>query len=248
VRTFRLLVSYDGTAFHGWQVQPGLRTVQGVMEESLERVLDQGGVRIHGAGRTDAGVHARGQVASFSAETSLPARAIAPRLARELPADIAVRSASEAPPEFHARHSALARRYSYRLLQEDDLLLSRFAWRPRCPVKPEALAGATAALGGEHDFAAFESSGSPAITRCRVTQARWQPWEGGVQFDIVADHFLYHMVRGIVGTALDLSDAPDPAAAMRAVLASRDRRQAGRNAPPQGLCLEQVVYDEGGVA
>jgi tRNA pseudouridine38-40 synthase len=248
VRTFRLLVSYDGTAFHGWQVQPGLRTVQGVMEAGLEQVLGASGVRIHGAGRTDTGVHARGQVASFSAETSLPARAIAPRFARALPEDVAVRSASEVAPEFHARHSAVARRYSYRLLREDDMLWARFAWRPRRSVKPDALERATAALEGEHDFAAFESSGSPSATRCRIARARWRPWEGGVQLDIVADHFLYHMVRGIVGTALDLSDARDPAAAMRAVLASRDRRKAGRNAPPQGLCLEQVFYDEGGGA
>ena len=236
-------MAYDGTSFHGWQAQPGLRTVQGVMEEALTRVCEGQVSRIRGAGRTDAGVHARGQVASFTVETSLPARALPPRFAQELPDDVRVRAACETNAGFDARRSARLRRYSYRLLRDDDVLLARYAWAPRRPLRREALACATAVLEGEHDFASFESSGSPTVTTCRVERARWREWERGVELEIAADHFLYHMVRGIVGTALELSAESDPAGAMRGVLAARDRAAAGRNAPPQGLCLEQVHYD-----
>src|SRR5438552_18032744 len=104
MRTLRLLVAYDGTRFHGWQVQPGVRTVQGVLEQALSRVLDEPGVRLTGAGRTDQGVHARGQVASFTTESSLPARALPPLLGRRLPPDVRVRRAAEVPAGFHARH------------------------------------------------------------------------------------------------------------------------------------------------
>uniref|UniRef100_A0A832I5F7 tRNA pseudouridine synthase A n=1 Tax=Eiseniibacteriota bacterium TaxID=2212470 RepID=A0A832I5F7_UNCEI len=244
MRTFRMTVAYDGTAFHGWQVQPGLRTVQGELERAIEEATGER-TRVHGAGRTDAGVHARGQVASFELATDLPARALGARLARRLPPDVAVRALVEAPAGFHARHSATGRRYAYRLLKEDDVLLGRFAWRPRQPVRPAALERATRALEGEHDFSAFQSVATqPPDPRCRVSRARWLPWEGGWRLDIVSDHFLYHMVRAVVGTALAVSAAADPAAAMRAVLASRDRARAGSNAPAHGLCLEQVFYGE----
>lgn len=243
MRTFRLTVAYDGTAFHGWQVQPGRRTVQGVIEEALAEVMEGGDIRIAGAGRTDSGVHARGQVASFRADTHLPPRAFAPRLNRILPGDVRVVDAAEAPETFHARHSARGRRYAYRLLAAPDLLLSRIAWFAGERPDPAALERATRPLEGEHDCRSFESSGSPATrTVCRVSRARWRPWEGGVMLDIVADHFLYHMVRAVVGTALAVSSSADPAAAMRRVLAARDRQRAGRNAPPHGLCLEQVFY------
>lgn len=237
-----MTVAYDGTGFHGWQVQPGCRTVQGVIEEALAQVLERD-TRVTGAGRTDAGVHARGQVASFEADTRLPARALAPRLNRLLPADVRVRESEEAPAGFHARHSAIARRYAYRLLRSADVLLERIAWWPRRDLEAPALERATRVVEGEHDFTALESSGSPSPRPvCRVSRARWRPWEGGLMLDVVADHFLYHMVRGLVGTALLASRATDPARAMRQVIEARDRSRAGVNAPPQGLTLEQVFY------
>lgn len=242
MRRLRLLVAYDGAGFHGWQRQPGRRTVQGELEAQLSAVLEEP-VTVRGAGRTDAGCHARGQVASFDTASRLPAGALPPRLHRRLPADLRVREAREAAPDFDARRSATARRYAYRLLAEDDVLLSRFAWRPPRRIDGDALARAVEPLAGEHDCAAFQSAGStPVATVCRVEHAAWRPWEGGMCLDIVADHFLYHMVRTIVGTALAFSAAPDPAAAMRACLASRDRRRAGPTAPAHGLCLERVYY------
>jgi tRNA pseudouridine38-40 synthase len=240
----KLVVAYDGAGFDGWQRQPERRTVQGVLEEALSAVLGES-VRLTGAGRTDAGCHARGQVASCSTAATLPAGAMAPVLNRRLPDDVRVRSASEASPGFDARRSAIARRYAYRLLSEDDVLYSRFAWHPRRPIRPEGLARAIAPLQGEHDCAAFQSTGStPGVSVCDVTHAAWRPWEGGLQLDITANHFLYHMVRSIVGTALELQSDADPGAAMREVMASRDRGQAGPTAPAHGLCLEEVIYPE----
>lgn len=243
MRTFRLLVAYDGTDFHGWQRQPGQRTVQGVLEEALGGVLGMAEVSAQGAGRTDAGVHARGQVASLRAETRLPVSALVPTLGARLPRDVRVLAASEAAESFDARRSALARRYAYRLLGADDPLLGRFAWRPRRWPAAGGLERATRVLEGEHDFSSFRSAGSSDVQPlCRVHRAGWRAWEGGLQLDIVADHFLYHMVRSIVGTALDAAAAADPAREMRGVLAACDRAAAGLTAPAHGLCLEQVFY------
>lgn len=235
-------MAYDGTGFHGWQRQPGLRTVQGALEVALEQVLGEP-VALTGAGRTDAGVHARGQVATFRSRTTLPARAIAALVGRRLPADLEVRGAHDAPAGFDARRSARARRYAYRLLDRPDVLLSRIAWHPRRRLDADTLAAAVIPLEGRHDCGAFQASGgSPRRTECVVHRAGWRRWEGGLMFEIVADHFLYHMVRNIVGTALQVAAAADPARAMREVIASRRRERAGATVPPQGLCLEQVFY------
>jgi len=245
MRTVRLVVAYDGTGFHGWQTQPEMRTVQRSIEEVLADVLNEPDVRLHGAGRTDSGVHARGQVASFVTEAALPARAFAPLLNRRLPGDVRVREAADAPSGFHARHSARARRYAYRLLEREDVLIERFAWACRRRFDAERLDRATRCLEGEADFSAFQSTGSsPANPRCRVHRARWSRQRGGARLDIVADHFLYHMVRNIVGTALAAAASPDPAAAMREVLVSGSRARGGVTVPAHGLCLERVYYDE----
>lgn len=243
-RTFRLTVAYDGSAFHGWQKQPDQRTVQGELERALAAVLGREELTVNGAGRTDTGVHARGQVASFVAETSLPASGILALARRLLPDDVRITAASEAPAAFHARHSARARRYAYRLADRDDVLVGRFAWAAG-PVDGPALASATSVLLGEHDCSAFAAKGSSDVNPvCRVRRASWSRWEWGWRFDVEADHFLYHMVRNLVGSALRAQREHDPAAWMRAVLESRERSRAGATSPPHGLCLEAVTYDE----
>ena len=242
-RTFRLTVAYDGTAFHGWQRQPGVRTVQGELEGALAVVLASAEVTVAGAGRTDAGVHARGQVASFRHESHLPARAFPPLLNRSLPRDVRVTAASEEPEGFHARHSARARRYRYRLLAAPDVLAERYAWAP--PVLPPfaALAESAQVLRGTHDCSAFQTvSRTPADPVCHVHVARWTEHPDGAEFEVVADHFLYRMVRNLVGTSLAAAARPEPGVHMRAVLESRDRRRRMGPAPPQGLSLEQVYY------
>lgn len=202
-------------------------------------------VTLTGAGRTDSGCHARGQVASFTTRATLPARAVVPELRRRLPADLLVASAADVASDFDARRSALARRYVYRLLDRDDVLERRFAWHPRVAIDAYGLARAVQPLEGEHDCTSFQASGgSPTCPRCRIDRARWDRWEGGWRFEVVANHFLYHMVRNIVGTALQLAGRPDPDREMTAILAARDRARAGPTAPPQGLCLEEVIYPE----
>jgi len=240
-----LRVAYDGTEFHGWQRQPGCRTVQGLLEAALADLLGVEEVTLHGAGRTDAGVHARGQVASFRAETPIPGRALKHALGPRLPRDVRVLASAAAADDFDARRSALARRYSYRLLRAEDPLEERFALRPQRWPQFAALEAATCVLEGRRDFSSFRSTGSSESNPvCDVTRARWATWEGGLRFEIVADHFLYHMVRSIVGTALEVCTAADPAGRMLAVIEARERSVAGPTAPAHGLCLEEVTYPE----
>ena len=243
MRTFKLVLGYDGTDYHGWQAQPERRTVQGAVELALRSVLVDEPVKLEGAGRTDAGVHARGQVASFDSRTRLPARALPPLLNRALPADIRVRSAEEQAPGFHARRSAVARRYAYRVLRGDDVLLRRFAWHPGRGFDLDRLELATRPLEGERDFSAFQAAGSSRpVPLCRVARAGWSV-EGRIAgFEIVADHFLYRMVRTIVGTAVAVAATHDPAGTMAEIIASRERGRAGITAPARGLCLEEVFY------
>jgi tRNA pseudouridine38-40 synthase len=243
-RTFKLTLAYDGTAFHGWQKQPGPRTVQDELEAALRTVLGDESVTTAGAGRTDAGVHARGQVASFTHGTRLPAHALAPLLNRQLPPDVRVLVAAEMPAGFHARHSARARRYEYRLLSATDLLHERYAWAPAKLPPLASLAAAVAPLEGRHDFSAFQTVGNAfAEPVCTVHHARWSAREDGAACDILADHFLYHMVRNIIGTALDAAARPDPATHVAAVLAGRDRSRRGRTSPARALSLQRVYYE-----
>jgi tRNA pseudouridine38-40 synthase len=243
VESYRLVIAYDGTEFHGWQRQPGCRTVQGVLEAGLAALLGVGEVTLQGAGRTDAGVHARGQVASFRARTPIPGAALKHALGPRLPRDVRVLGSAAVPDDFDARRSALARRYSYQLLRAEDPLGERFAWRPRRWPELAALEAATRVLEGRRDFTSFRSTGSSESNpECDITRAHWATWEGGLRFEIVSDHFLYHMVRSIVGTALEVCATADPAGRMLAVIEARERSAAGPTAPAHGLCLEQVMY------
>jgi tRNA pseudouridine38-40 synthase len=246
VAVLRLELEYDGTGFAGFQVQPRARTVQGVVEEALAGLCGER-VRIAAAGRTDAGCHARGQVVSARVEPRLPPERIAAALNARLPEDVRVRRAGLAPDSFHARFDARARRYSYRLLDVPSPRWRRCAWWPGRPPRGECLRRAAAPLTGEQDLSSFASAGStPSSPVCRVSRAAWEPWEAGWRFEIVADHFLYRMVRAMVGTMVRAQAGPDPAAELARVIEARDRRRAGPTAPPQGLCLEQVYYDEEG--
>jgi tRNA pseudouridine38-40 synthase len=242
--TYRLLVEYDGTDFHGWQFQPGLRTAQGELEGALA-VLAGEAVRVAGAGRTDAGCHARGQVASFSTRRRLEPRRLLGSLAGLLPADLAVRAAAPAPDGFHARRGVLERAYTYRLLTRPSPLWRRTAWYPGFAPEGEALEAVTRPLVGTHDlrgFAGADPARQGADGMCRVARATWRPWEGGWVFEIVANRFLYHMVRNIVGTAVKVARGHLRPERARRALAEADRRLAGPTAPPQGVCLESVVY------
>jgi tRNA pseudouridine38-40 synthase len=240
--TFRLAVEYDGTDFHGWQVQSRHRTVQGDLEHALRR-LAEGPVRVTGAGRTDAGCHAAGQVASVKLVTRLAAERLQRALNAILPPDVRVLEAAEVGPDFHARFDASRRAYRYLVHPAPTALGRRYVWVRTVRATVAALNDASRAVLGEHDFTTFSKKGSDnGGPRCRVTRARWRRRRSRLSFDIEADRFLYTMVRRIVSTVIDAAERGTGARAIRAALASADRRAAAPPAPAHGLYLMRVRY------
>ena len=237
----RLTLEYDGTDFHGWARQPGLRTVEGVLGAALDRVFPAWGV-LHVAGRTDAGVHALGQVASVEVEGGPPVEHAAEALNAALPADVAVVTAAEAPPGFHARFSALSRTYRYRIDRRATAspFEARWSWWLPQPLDEERLREAAALIPGQHDFRAFTPTETQHEVFVRVVErAEWRRDGDTLAFEITADSFLRHMVRTLVGTIVDLGPGE-----LAALLDGAPRERAGRTAPPQGLYLTGVAYDQ----
>jgi tRNA pseudouridine38-40 synthase len=244
LRCIRLVLEYDGTAYHGWQVQPGLDTIQGRLEAALRRLAGSP-VHIMGAGRTDAGVHALGQVASCSIDVRLDDRALQRALNANLPQDIAVRDVATAPAGFDARRSARSKMYRYTLLRraERSALEGRYSLHVPYAVNIDAMADAGQRLVGTHDFSAFRAGTCTAATPIRtVSRALWRVEGDFWRFEIVGNAFLQHMVRIIVGTLLDVGRGRRRAGDLAEILASRDRRRAGKTAPAHGLCLVAVEY------
>ncbi len=246
----RLDLSYDGSSFHGWSSQPGLRTVQDVVQQALGRVLAlPAAPELTVAGRTDAGVHARGQVAHADVPAeSWPAAAptAARRLARVLPADVRVPAIAAAPAGFDARFSALWRRYSYRVCDDpaaaDPLRRHDTLWYPR-PVDITRMNDAALACLGTHDFAAFCRRREGATTVRELLRLEWtRPAPGIAVATVSADAFCHNMVRALVGALLSVGDGRRPAAWPAEVLAARVRDPAVVVVAPRGLCLEEVRY------
>lgn len=243
--TIRIDIEYDGAGFRGWARQPGLRTVQGELEAALEVVL-RAPVSLTVAGRTDTGVHALGQVASFETPGGLPAD-----LRRSLnalcPDDIAVTAASEVPAGFDARRDATSRSYRYRLLARQapsPFERGRALWWPH-RVDRAALDVCASAIVGQHDFTAFTPTQTEHVHFHRkVLAASWQDEPGDLLvFRISADAFMRNMVRALVGTMLEVSSGRRDAEGFAALLAGARRSDAGYTAPPHGLYLESVGYD-----
>ena len=240
--TYRLVIEYDGSEFHGWQVQKTHRTVQGEVETALRR-LAQGPVRLAGAGRTDAGCHAAGQVASVKLTTRLSTERLRLALNALLPTDVRVVSVAEAQPEFHARFDAMRRAYRYVIDPRVLPVRRRYAWAHAVRAGAGALNEASRPLLGSHDFTTFSKQGSEnGGPRCRVTRARWSGRGGRLRFDIESDRFLYTMVRRIVATVVRAAESGNGARAVQSALEARDRRAAAPPAPAHGLYLMRVRY------
>jgi tRNA pseudouridine38-40 synthase len=246
-RSVQLVLHYDGARFCGWQRQPGERTVQGDLEAAVSKLCGAP-IAVVGAGRTDAGVHARGQAAGVRVPEKWSALALRRSMNAILPDDVWIAAAFEMRDEFHPRYSAVSRSYSY-YVGTDDLASSPFrrtrelAWKK--PTDLSRMAAAADAIRGEHCFRAFAVKGTAPDRdehRCTVLQAAWRERQGGLVFDIRANRFLHHMVRFLVGTMLDVGEGKHDPSIMTELLAQNDNSNVSQPAPPHGLFLESVEY------
>ena len=246
-RTLRLDLAYEGTDYHGFGKQPNRLTVQEVLEQALARSLGEQ-VRVIPAGRTDTGVHADGQVVSFTTRGRLAPDTLLRAVKASLPQDVLVHGAAEMPPEFDARRSAIRRHYRFLIWQHrlPSLWWRRWAWHQTYHLDLAAMQAAADQLIGTHDFGSFAGgrSDEPAerSTYRSVERAEW--WQEGnlIGFEITANAFLRHMVRGIVGTLVEVGRGRMDPSRFGSILQVADRRQAGPNAPPHGLTLRRVDY------
>lgn len=239
---WKLTLEYDGTDFSGWQIQPNARTVQEELERGLSQITG-GFARVAGAGRTDRGVHAAGQVASVALEKEFRPESLQGSLNGVLPDDVVVLGAEVVPQEFHARFSASARRYRYTILKRPTALERRFVWK--CPYRLDEglLERCAAGIVGEQDFTSFAKvSAETEHDVCRVTEAVWTRKDERLEFSITANRFLYGMVRTLVGSMVDVARGYRSWEEWEAILHVKDRRAAGAAAPAQGLCLMSITY------
>ena len=241
---YALGVEYDGTGFHGWQIQDGVRTVQGCLEQALSRVANHP-VRVHCAGRTDAGVHATGQIVHFDTQAVRSERSWVLGTTVNLPPDVSVNWARSMPDSFHARYSAIGRQYRYLIVSRATRPAIRrnlAVWSHR-PMDVSAMHVAGQALVGKHDFSSYRAQQCQAKSPMR-TITRLQVFRHGdrIVLEVSADAFLHHMVRNIAGVLLAIGSGDRPVDWARQVLEYRDRRLGGVTAPPQGLYLARVTY------
>lgn len=244
MRNIKLTIEYDGTRYHGWQVQPNLQTVQGVMNEMIARITGET-VRLIASSRTDAGVHALGQVATFKTGSSLDARSLKRALNSLIPQDIRVREVEEVDETFHARFSAKGKVYEYRIFNGDlsSPFYRHFSWFVRGRLNVARMREAALKLVGRHDFSSFCSAGSMHRTPVReIYGIHVRRKAGFVVIHIEANAFLKQMARNIVGTLVEVGKRKLTPSQCSAILEACDRRRAGVSAPAQGLFLVKVNY------
>ena len=242
MRNLKLVMEYDGTDFHGFQIQPDLRTVQGMIESVLQELLSEE-IRLTGAGRTDEGVHACGQVANFGTSSDMPCHVLKRALNSRLPADIVVRSAEEVSQNFHSRFSAKSRVYQYDIYIVRSPIRRRYAWHVKYNLNMGQMEKAADVFVGTHDFASFCVAKSAVDESSSVVYSSLWRREGNVlQYEIEANRFLHNMVRVMVGTMVDVGRGRHSVEDVAQILETKDRRRAGPTAPPHGLFLMAVKY------
>ncbi len=245
MRNLKLVLSYDGSEFHGWQTQPGFRTVQETLEQAIAAITQETRIRANPSGRTDAGVHAVGQVVNFYTATRIPARQLIRAINSKLPQDVVVRDCVDMPQSFDANKDALRKLYRYVVYDRavSDPFMRRYACHSRHPLDAAAMRRASHCLIGRHDFHSFETewpnrlSSIRTITHLAVNRVGDYLW-----LDVEADGFLYNMVRAIAGTLIYVGRGFWPEQRVAEILHAEDRREAGPTAPPQGLFLMRVTY------
>ncbi len=246
-RNIRLLLAYDGTGFHGWQAQPGLRTVQDSLEQAVRRVVRHQ-VRIAGAGRTDAGVHAHGQVANFETTCTIPCESLAKAIGSRLPKDISIHHVREMPLHFRSTSDASSKLYRYRIHNHPqrpvEELTQRYVYHFWHPLDLERMRMAAARMVGTRDFAAFASKGSARETTVRTVLSVHLGRElREIHVDVEGTGFLYNQVRNMVGTLIEIGRGHWEPEYVTEILESGDRSKAGPTAPARGLCMQWVKYD-----
>lgn len=254
MRNIRLTISYDGTDFHGWQIQPLVPTVQGLVGEAIASLTGRE-TSLHGSGRTDAGVHALNQVANFHTECAIPVSNLVTALNHLLPSAIRIKSAEEVDEKFHSRYNATAKTYHYRLLLSPfcSPFLSRFVWHYPFSLDCQEMVRAAGLFAGTRDFTSFAAAescaqdavdGLPASGVRTVFSSRliWREKRQMLLYAVRGNGFLHHMVRNIVGTLVEIGRGKMAVEDIPAILAARDRRLAGPTAPASGLCLVSVEY------
>jgi tRNA pseudouridine38-40 synthase len=251
---WKLTLAYDGTDFHGWQIQPGQTTIQGELSSAIERITGES-VLPQGSGRTDAGVHAHAQVASFELAAPIPPSNLHRALNRTLPSPIRILSAEHAPSDFHARHSVRAKTYEYRIFRGEICppWRARYVYALNWPLDVEKMQHAAASVIGEHDFTSFAAadpdltarqsdSDAPPNNIRTIYSSAWTEGDDLLIYKVRGNGFLHHMVRNLVGTFLDAGRGQVPPGEITAILEQRSRPAAGPTAPARGLFLDSVEY------
>lgn len=246
MRNIKLTIEYDGTAYHGWQSQDNAVTVQDVVTDAIARLTGED-ICITGSSRTDAGVHALGQVCNFFTGSSIPADKFAFALNAILPDDIVIRRSEEVTEDFHARFSTIGKKYRYLFYNSvfPSALMRNRAYHVFYPLDVRAMAEAAEYFKGTHDFAAFSATGGSAKTTVRTITDCCVSRDGDiVTFSVKGNGFLYNMVRIMAGTLVDVGIGRISPKAVPEIIDSLDRKRAGRTAPPHGLYLEEIYYDD----
>jgi tRNA pseudouridine38-40 synthase len=240
--TIRLIIEYDGTDYVGWQFQTNGRSIQEEIEKAIKQIL-QVDIRITGAGRTDAGVHAHGQVASFYIEKEVEINSLAKRLNSVIKHSIVIREAAEAEAGFNARYDAKERRYSYSISQEPTAIQRNYCWQIFQKLDIDLMQNCALQIIGEHGFRAFcKVEDDLHQHRCTITSAKWIEKNKLLIFEITANRFLHGMVRTLVGTMVNVGRGHTKMDEFAKILESKDRTVAGMSAPAKGLVLEEIIY------